>query len=65
MSSFYGDGIPITSLDKEYIASFYMPIFTEKNQVLMIKNYSKQFVSSFVNDDGVLQLDTTGTEGGS
>lgn len=61
-SSFYG-GLNIAALDKEYLASFYMPIFVIEQingeNILTIKNYNKELVSMLQsNSNGILSLET-------
>ena len=58
MSSFYG-GVSALAFDPQYVASFYMPVFTvDENDVLIIKNYTKEKPSRLVNNDGVLDIIT-------
>ena len=61
-SSFYG-GLNIAALDKEYLASFYMPIFVIEQingeNILTIKNYNKELISMLQsNSNGILSLET-------
>lgn len=61
-SSFYG-GLNVAALDKEYLASFYMPVFALETingeSILTIKNYNTEVVSILQgNPNGILSLET-------
>lgn len=61
-SSFYG-GVNVAALDKEYLASFYMPMFAIEQingeNILTIKNYNTELVSILQgNPNGILSLET-------
>ncbi len=63
MSSFYG-GVSATAFLEDYVATFYLPVFTLQNGVLTIKNYGKKLQSklSMDEDQETLNIETNVNE---